>query len=515
MPTTLEVSIGHKVLIVAGPVDHDGVPSFLIQHFGDLTTGYRPDGDFGWITAEKARTSLVPVNAICPAETTLASVSALQPFERHLCFGRRDLTFEPVTARHRAVGAKISNRWISSDGSPDFFTGLPVYGLTPALMMPDSGWFRVTGHFDDPKSIECGDPGEVAWCRERFIVTAVAPVDPPGFVMPGTWAQTRLPPIDGRTEHAMIWTGTEAVVWGGYASSAEPDHSTFDGILPRGGAAYDPQTNRWRVVSDAPIVGRAQPIITWTGTEVIVFGGFIGEVARLDGAAWNPATSRWRKLAPTPLEGRNARGEWLDGRLYVVTSTTAASYDPVADRWSSIPAAPIRPDWATVVAAGGRLVIVSFGDGATPPVRWATFDPDSRSWANGEAPIDPMMAGTTVTSVGAAGRVVLPDLGMRFDPVTATWETGSGCLGAGAGSVWTGQWVLGITRAWEPFAGTCRDLPPSPNREAPFDDSNGREFPIAVWTGRQYITWSGGNGGDIVWVPKDGAVFTPEGDLEP
>ena len=31
--------------------------------------------------------------------------------------------------------------------------------------------------------------------------------------------ETRLPPIDGRTEHAMVWTGSEAVIWGGYESS--------------------------------------------------------------------------------------------------------------------------------------------------------------------------------------------------------------------------------------------------------------------------------------------------------
>ena len=57
--------------------------------------------------------------------------------------------------------------------------------------------------------------------------------------------------------------------------------------------------------------------------------------------------------------------------------------------------------------------------------------------------------------------------------------------------------------------------PPAPPREPPFDDSNGREFPVGVWTGTEYITWSGGNGGDIVWIPKDGAVFRPDNDLGP
>ena len=55
---------------------------------------------------------------------------------------------------------------------------------------------------------------------------------------------------------------------------------------------------------------------------------------------------------------------------------------------------------------------------------------------------------------------------------------------------------------------------PGPPQEPPFDNTNGRGGP-GVWTGTQYITWSGGTGGDIVWVPKDGAVFTPKNDLGP
>jgi hypothetical protein len=82
-----------------------------------------------------------------------------------------------------------------------------------------------------------------------------------------------------------------------------------------------------------------------------------------------------------------------------------------------------------------------------------------------------------------------------------------------AGTVWTGGYLVGVTAAWR--FDECLQLPPAPKRERPFNDTNGREFPVAVWTGHQYLTWSGGTGGDIVWVPKDGAVFTPENDIGP
>lgn len=508
---------GQSVLIVAGPTDHDGRESYLVQWYGDLTTGYRSDGVEGWIPATTARASLVERNPICPAGRTLEEVARLQPFERLRCLSGEELTFEPVAARDRFHGARTSSRWISTDGNPDFFTGLPVYGLTPATQMSDDGWYRVTGHFDDPASIECGEPGQVAWCRERFIVTNVVPVEPPVFVIPGTWARTGHPPLDGRTDHALVWTGAEAVVWGGTSSSDKPGHSTFDGVLPRDGAAYDPATNRWRLIPDAPIGGRHNPIAVWTGREVLVFGGWVGaDEAVLDGAAFDPAANRWRTIARSPLDGRGTVGAWLAGRLVVVTSTAAASYDPRADAWETLPPASIEPMWRSAVVAGGRLVMVAFGEGgATSRVEWAAWDPTAARWTHGDVPIDPLMAGVTLAATNELA--VFPETGLTFDPRTETWATTLGCHGAGAAPAWTGSVLIALTVVWDQRVGECRDLPPAPNRAAPFDNDNGREFPVAVWTGRQYITWSGGTGGDIVWVPNDGAVFTPdlEHDLGP
>lgn len=507
-----EVLPGQSVLIVAGPMDHAGVPSWRIQHYGDLTNGYLPGGLLGWISVDAARTALVPRNPICPPEPLdLARIASIVPFERLLCFGRRDLTFGPVTASTRSHGGELSDRWLSSDGRPDFFTGLPYVMPSSIPGIADGSWVTVTGHFDDESAAACGEPGRVAFCREQFHVTAVVPAEPPAFELRGSWRATALPPIDGRTDHALVWTGSEAVVWGGWASSR--DQSVFEAAAPRGGAAYDPASDRWRIVPDAPIAGRGSPIAAWTGTEVLVFGGWAGEKSPLDGAAWNSVTNRWRTIARSPLTGSGTVGAWLDGRLIVVTSSAAAAYDPARDRWTSLPAAPIRPGWRSAAVAAGRLFIVAFGDGATPPVDWAVLDPRADTWTSGEAPIDPLQAG--VVFAGAGDRIVVTDIGVTFDPLTMTWATETKCEGVSAGTVWTGRYLLGVTGAWDRAEARCLRLPPAPKREPPFDGSNGREFPVAVWTGDAYITWSGGNGGDIVWVPKDGAVFTPVEDLGP
>jgi hypothetical protein len=347
----------------------------------------------------------------------------------------------------------------------------------------------------------------------RSVRASSAPSAEPSFsVLAGSWRPTRLPPIDGRSSHAMVWTGAEAVIWGGISSSSDPNHSVFEGNMPRGGAAYDPAADRWRTVPNAPIPGRINPLMAWTGHEVVVFGGQIGRQWPLDGAAWNPATNRWRTIARSPVTGSEAVGAWLDGRLYVVTSDAMVAWDPATDTWTTLPAAPIRPGWRTAAVAAGRLFVVAYGDGATPPVEWAVLDPAIGKWQHGLVPLEPATAG--VGFAGAGDRVVVTDTGDAFDPIAEMWGRTTTCEGVSAGTVWTGRYLLGVTAAWDSLgAGRCVELPPSPKRESPFDDTNGREFPVAVWTGSRYITWSGGTGGDIVWDPKDGAVFTPADDL--
>ncbi|MBA2719838.1 MAG: hypothetical protein H0U52_11455 [Chloroflexi bacterium] len=502
---------GQTVYIVEGPILHAGAPSFRLQVFGGGDGGYFPAGVFGWITQAMADDSLIIRNPVCPnGPTTLLDIAAIQPHERMLCFGDRELSFGPVTASTASLGPGLSDRWLSTEGDADYLTGLP-YLLAPSVPdIEDGAWAMVTGHFNDPASADCDNADQVVFCREQFHVTATAPAAMPEFVLPGTWRPTPLPPIDGRTGHRMVWTGTEAVIWGG--SSSSRDQSVFDGILPAGGAAYDPVTDRWRLVPDAPIPGRFEPAVVWTGSEVVVFGGWVGDQTRLDGAAWDPTTNRWRTIASSPLTGKEAAGAWLAGRLYVVTSDSTAAYDPASDQWTTLPALPIRAGWRTVTVAADRLFVVAFGDGATPPVDWAVFNPTTLTWRHGTVPIDPLQAGVRFT--GAGDRVVV-ETGLTFDPVQETWKPGVACHGTSAGTVWTGSVLLGVTAAWDLRTGECKDLPPSPRRQAPFDDTNGREFPVAVWTGRQYITWSGGTGADIVWVPKDGAVFTPANDLGP
>ena len=67
-----------------------------------------------------------------------------------------------------------------------------------------------------------------------------------------------------------MWTGSEMIVWGGYNGS---------GYLNDGGR-YNPAANSWTAVTTtgAP-AARAYHTAVWTGSEMIVWGGYEQQLA--------------------------------------------------------------------------------------------------------------------------------------------------------------------------------------------------------------------------------------------
>ena len=104
-------------------------------------------------------------------------------------------------------------------------------------------------------------------------------------------------PLTPRGGHSVIWTGSEMIVWGG---EADEDAST----VFADGAAYDPSTETWRVLSTAPLSGRRYHQAAWTGDTMLIVGG----VGKDDGAAYNPATDSWQMIAPPPVAVGPPRG---------------------------------------------------------------------------------------------------------------------------------------------------------------------------------------------------------------
>ncbi len=93
-----------------------------------------------------------------------------------------------------------------------------------------------------------------------------------------------------RTAHTAVWTGSEMIVWGGWNGSAD---------LATGGR-YAPATNTWTptsTVSGVPLA-RSDHSAVWTGTEMIIWGGNNGPTQSSStdlntGGRYNPATNSW------------------------------------------------------------------------------------------------------------------------------------------------------------------------------------------------------------------------------
>jgi hypothetical protein len=189
-------------------------------------------------------------------------------------------------------------------------------------------------------------------------------------IAPGSTIDLPEAPIAGRSQSVVVWTGTEMIVWGGSTYDRATDTvPSFDD-----GAAFDLATGVWRVIAPAPLRPRFAATAVWTGTEMIVWGGFVDEDVRThDGAAYNPTSDSWRMLPATPFSMGSGNTltpmVWTGDEAIVTTEAATAAYDPVTDSWRRLDhiVGFAKPIWT-----GDAIVWVS--DNLT---RW---DPETDTW---------------------------------------------------------------------------------------------------------------------------------------
>src|SRR6266550_2544642 len=106
-----------------------------------------------------------------------------------------------------------------------------------------------------------------------------------------TWTATSTTSAPAaRADHTAVWTGTEMIVWGGFNGSSD---------LNTGGR-YNPGTDSWTATSttSAP-AAREFHTAVWTGSEMIVWGGFNGSSDLNTGGRYNPGTDSWTATSTT------------------------------------------------------------------------------------------------------------------------------------------------------------------------------------------------------------------------
>jgi N-acetylneuraminic acid mutarotase len=344
-----------------------------------------------------------------------------------------------------------------------------------------------------------------------------------------------------REWHTAVWTGNEMIVWGG-TYSIGGYHYLNDG------GRYNPVADSWILLqpSGAP-AARTEHTAVWTGSEMIIWGGgYIGSswVYLNDGGRYNPAANSWMALpisgAPTARQDQTA--VWTGSEMIVWGGynggylDNGGRYNPTANNWTAVQTngAPTRRYYHTAVWTGSEMIIwggqgnsIFLGDGAR-------YNPAADTW-------------TPVTSNGApAGRYdhtavwtgsemiiwggsypngtnfTYCNDGGRYNPIADSW-TALPTTGAPAGrqqhkAVWTGNEMIiwggcdGSTNIYCNEGGRYNPAADSWTAVATNGAPAGRFWRTAVWTGSEVIVWGGSywNGTGNTYV-NDGGRYSPAG----
>jgi len=260
----------------------------------------------------------------------------------------------------------------------------------------------------------------------------------------GTWTPIATPAnVAGRNGHTAVWTGDEMIVWGGHNSEG-PTFPHFQYLTENG--RYDPALDTWSSVSTvgAPRE-REEHTATWTGTEMIVWGGNLGWCPDIGclyanlGGRYDPVTDTWRPMstdgAPSPRRFHTAI--WTGSELiiwggvnydFTTPLYNGARYDPATDTWSPLSGlnAPSARGSHSAVFDGQRMIVWGGrSDGAISVLDGAIYDPVSDVWSVLTGQNAPTIGSgsepASVVSTGSDMFVWLPEQDWNVDQATGEW----------------------------------------------------------------------------------------------
>jgi hypothetical protein len=346
--------------------------------------------------------------------------------------------------------------------------------------------------------------------------------------------------------HSAAWTGSELLVWGG----TDCDSPCADGQ----GGVLELDSRQWRrMTPDGEPSARYATSTAWTGSELLVWGGFsydlVGTVS--DGALYDPASNRWRASGTTdaPTARMLASAVWTGKEVVIWGGMTfvsvnmartspnrdlgeGAAFDPILGRWRALSTsnAPSGRTYHSVVWAKDRMVVWGGVQGDPPNERalrdGAAYHPSSDTWTKISdrgalgARWGALSAwtGTEMIIWGGQGCGGGPNPtschdGAAYNPSTDSWRAlpagpDEGIAGDQSAAVWTGRhvilWGTESGRGWlyDPSVNQWIEMTPAPPGFAPRSNFS------AVWTGEQMLVW-GGLTGDPALPRDDGAAYTP------
>ncbi|HOX05006.1 MAG TPA: Ig-like domain-containing protein, partial [Planctomycetota bacterium] len=323
-----------------------------------------------------------------------------------------------------------------------------------------------------------------------------------------------------RWAHGAVWTGTEMIVWGGC-------QGTGPWTFLSDGARYDPATDTWAPMTNtgAPSA-REEHSAVWTGSEMIIWGGWQGSSAYGTGARYDPATDSWTGTVSTtnaPSGRSSHEAVWTGSEMIVWGgcpqsgyTDTGARYDPVSNSWLGATAVngalSARRDHQ-MVWTGKELVAWGGYDGSVlatgkryrPPLSLAV------GTYTGTVTVTDPIATNNPQAVTVTLEVVKPTIGLA--PATMDFSTTKGTNPAAQSAsvtnpgVGTLAWTASGNKPWlqvSPTWGTTTTETDTLTVSAVVSQAEawtgtttttgapvGREDQSAVWTGKEMIVWGG------------------------
>lgn len=326
-----------------------------------------------------------------------------------------------------------------------------------------------------------------------------------------------------RSGHSGVWTGQEWILWGGTLGR---DLNGAD-IHANTGGRYQPDADAWTTVSTvSPPTARTRHAAVWSGSEMIIWGGY-GTVGYLaDGGRFSVANNQWSAVAPSPLAARDGQGGvWTGNRMLIWGGTTSkgrsedgALYNPSDNTWTVLPVsgAPAARANATVLWTGDRLLVwggdgaagyradgaqLLFTGGAVPASSWQALNPVGAPAARtGHTAV---WTGTQMLIWGGEnGQGKLAD-GAAYDPLLNAWTSiSTGLAPVGRKwhtAIWTGTEMVvygGATATGATSTGGAYN--PALNRWRVLTHPGtpvARQAATAVWTGSQALFFGGATSG--------------------
>lgn len=124
-------------------------------------------------------------------------------------------------------------------------------------------------------------------------------------------------PTVGNQYGSLVWTGSEAIWWGGLANSGPTAYvDTYYGVGFRA-APGSCTTTSIPTATNAPSP-RAKHTAVWTGSRMIVFGGKNASSTFGDGASYDPVSSTWSSLISGTPGARAGHAAWWTGSEMVI-----------------------------------------------------------------------------------------------------------------------------------------------------------------------------------------------------